>query len=277
MRIWVDGRVLESPEEPVLSALDHGFVVGDGVFETLLALDGRPFALTRHLDRLAKSALGLGLDAPDLDRVREGVDAVLAGTTPSYGRVRVTMSSGPGPLGSPRGDAPYTYVVAAHEIAPISGTAAVATVPWPRNERGALSGVKSTSYAENALMVEHAIARGATEAIMPNTRGNVCEGTGSNIFYEHNGRLMTPTLASGCLAGITRALVLEWCGGQIEVVEEDGPIERLAETTEAFITSSARNVMGLHRIDDRELPAPGPLTAAAAAMFEARMRDDLDP
>lgn len=275
--MWVNERLVETPEKPVLSALDHGFVVGDGVFETLLVTDGNPFALTRHLDRLTRSATGLGLARPDTDLVRAGIDAVLDGWTSAFGRLRITVSSGPGPLGSPRGDGPATYVVVAEPMDAPSGTTAVVTVPWPRNERGALAGIKSTSYAENALMVEHAWARGATESLMPNTRGDVCEGTGSNVFYEQEGRLVTPTVDSGCLAGVTRALILEWCAGQVDIVEEDGPMDRLAHSREMFVASSTRNAMGVHRIDDYPLPAPGPLTAAVSEIFERRMREELDP
>ena len=95
------------------------------------------------------------------------------------------------------------------------------TVPWPRNERGALAGLKTTSYAENVVALAEARRRGGTEAIFANLAGHLCEGTGSNVFYVVDGELRTPTLASGCLAGVTRALVLEWCGG----VEVDEPIE----------------------------------------------------
>lgn len=277
MRAWVNGRLLDSPGEPAISAVDHGFVVGDGIFETALVIEGRPFALTRHLERLTRSAIGLGLAEPDLGAVRAGIEAVLDGQPDPFARLRITVSSGPGPMGSPRGDGPQTVAVLAEPIDAPTGSTAVVTVPWPRNERGALAGIKSTSYAENALMVEHARARGATESLLPNTRGEVCEGTGSNVFYEHRGRLATPTLDSGCLAGVTRALVLAWCAADIEIVEEDGPMERLADSAEMFVTSSTRNVMGVHALDGRTLPAPGPLTRLVSQIFERRMREEIDP
>ncbi len=116
-------------------------------------------------------------------------------------------------MGSGRGDGPATLVVAYCAIDAGPASTAVSTVPWPRNERGATAGLKTTSYAENVIALAHAAERGGTEAIFANTVGHLCEGTGSNVFYVVDGELRTPTLACGCLAGVTRALVIEWCGG----------------------------------------------------------------
>ena len=113
---------------------------------------------------------------------------------------------------------------------------------------------------------------GASEAIFANTIGNLCEGTGTNIFVEYEGRLVTPPLSSGCLAGVTRALVVE----AMAVEELDVPVEILQTTTEAFLTSSTRDVMPIDRIDDRSM-VPGPLTAAAMTAFADLVADSVDP
>ena len=97
--------------------------------------------------------------------------------------------------------------------------------PWPRNERGALAGVKTTSYAENVVALSYARQQGAAEAIFGNLAGNLCEGSGTNVFVVAGGRLVTPPLSAGCLAGVTRGLVIEWAGA----VEEDLPLSALAE------------------------------------------------
>src|SRR5690606_36162816 len=110
------------------------------------------------------------------------------------------------------GDSSPTLLVAVAEMPERPETTAVVTVPWTRNERGALTGLKTTSYAENVRALAYAAERGCSEAIFGNTVGDLCEGTGSNIFVVVDGRLLTPPLSSGCLAGITRALVLEWYG-----------------------------------------------------------------
>lgn len=281
MRAWLNGRLLDDPAVPALSVIDHGVTVGDGVFETVKVVAGRPFALTRHLDRLAASATGLGLTVPDPEDVRAGVAAVLEGWELPLGRLRITYTGGPGPLGSGRGDAAPTLAVVADAVPPREETTAVVTVPWPRNERGAVAGLKTTSYAENVVALAHAQRRGASEAILGNTAGNLCEGTGSNVFYVLDGELWTPTLASGCLAGITRALLLEWYGAApvagVPLREADAPLDVLGRAEEVFLVSTTRDVQAVRRCDDRELQAPGPVTAACMRLWNEREAADSDP
>ena len=277
MRTWLNGRLLQSPDEASISVLDHGLVVGDGVFETIKIEQNRPFALTRHLDRLVRSADGLGIGRPDVDAIREGIAQTVDGQDLGFGRIRITVTSGRGPLGSPRGDGELTQVVVAEPATRPSEVASIVTVPWPRNERGALSGLKTTSYAENALMIEHAIAKGASEAVMPNTLGQLCEGTGSNIMYVVGDRLVTPTLAAGPLAGVTRGLVLQWCAGELDVVEEDAPIEVLRTAEEIILVGTTRDVQAIGRVDDRELDAPGPITRKAQEIWARESAKSIDP
>jgi branched-chain amino acid aminotransferase len=277
MRAWLNGRLLESPEERAISVLDHGMIVGDGVFETIKIENGAPFALTRHLDRLVRSARGLGIGTPDIAKIREGVAATIEGEDYPFGRIRVTVTSGVGPLGSPRGKNGLTNVVITEACPQPSDITAIVTVPWPRNDKGAIVGLKTTSYAENALMVEHALARGASEAVMPNTGGMLCEGTGSNIFYVLGDQLVTPTLESGCLAGVTRALVLEWCQGELDVVERDEPIEILQRADEVILVGTTRDVQAISRVDERDVAAPGPVTARAQEIWARESAKHIDP
>lgn len=273
MRAWVNGRILDDPTGPALPVTDHGFTVGDGVFESVKVVDGRPFALTRHLHRLRASAHGLGLPPVDVARVREGVGAVLDGRLLPLGRIRITYTGGEAPLGSGRGSATPTLVVVADTMKPGEGPTSVVTVPWARNEKGALAGLKTTSYAENVVALARAAEQGATEAIFPNTAGNLCEGTGSNVFYVVDGELRTPTLASGCLAGVTRALVLEWYGGR----EVDEPIEVLERAEEIFLVSTTRDVQAVRRCDGLDLEAPGPVTQEAARVWAKKEAENPDP
>lgn len=273
MRAWVNGRLLDDPQAPGIGVTDHGFTVGDGVFEALKVVDGRPFALTRHLARLGRSASALGLPDPDLDGLHDAVDQVLAAEHLPLGRIRITYTGGPAPLGSGRGDAAPTVVVVAAALQPAPVTTAVVRVPWPRNERGALAGVKSTSYAENVVALTEATQRGASEAIFANLAGNLCEGTGSNVGYVVGGEVRTPTLASGCLAGVTRDLLLEWC----DVVEIDEPIEVLDTAEEVFLLSTTRDVQGVHRMDEREVAAPGPVTRQLRDVWATQESRHPDP
>lgn len=274
VKVWVDGALVDD-EQARVSVYDHGLTTGDGVFETVKVVDGRTFALSRHLARLAHSARGLELPEPDLDRVREGVVELLrAGDVPEVARLRVTYTGGVSPLGSDRGEAGPTLVLALAPMSPRAEACDVAVVPWPRNERGALAGLKTTSYAENVLALAYAKRRGAGEAVFANTVGNLCEATGSNIFLVRGGRLLTPPLAAGCLAGVSRGLVLEWVGGE----EEDVPVGALAEAEEAFLTSTSRDVQPVRAVDGRALPAvPGPVTRKAMETFARRAAEDMDP
>ncbi|MFF8486512.1 aminotransferase class IV [Streptomyces antibioticus] len=273
MKLWLDGGLQDAASARV-SVFDHGLTVGDGIFETVKAVDGRTFALTRHLDRLARSARGLGLPEPDLDEVRRACAAVLEANPMPLGRLRITYTGGHGPLGSDRGDRGPTLVVALGESTRRPDSTAVVTVPWTRNERGALTGLKTTSYAENVVALARAHEHGATEALFPNTAGLLCEGTGSNVFVVLDGEIHTPPLASGCLAGITRELTVEWTGAK----ETDLPLDVLERADEIFLTSTLRDVQAVHRVDTRELPGPpGPVTAKAMRIFQERAGDDLDP
>lgn len=272
MRVWCNGSILDDPGQAVISVDDHGLTVGDGVFETLKVVDGVPFALTRHLDRLSTSAAGLGLTEPDPEVVRRAVAEVLTDHL-ALGRLRITWTAGSAPMGSGRGSGPATLVVAADAMVPGDPTTAVARVPWVRNERSAVAGLKTTSYAENVVALARAKESGASEAIFANTLGNLCEGTGSNVGYVVGGEVRTPSLRSGCLAGVTRALLLEWC----EVVEVDEPIGVLDEAEEVFLVSTTRDVQPVHRVDDRELQVPGPVTRGLQEIFAARAAEDVDP
>lgn len=260
MRVWINGELLSDPKAPAVPVTDHGLTVGDAVFEAVKVVDGQPFALQRHLDRLESSAAGLGLVGLDVDAVRRGVAAVLEREPIALGRLRITVTGGNAPLGSGRGSDPLTVIVVASPMDPAPETTAVVTVPWPRNERGALAGLKTTSYAENVVALAQAQAAGASEAVFANLAGNLCEGTGTNVFYVVDGEVRTPSLASGCLAGVTRALLIEWFGA----TEVDEPLAVAAGADEIFLVSTTRDVQGVHRWDDRELAAPGPVTRAAA-------------
>ncbi len=273
---WVDGRLVG--DQPAVRADDHGMTVGDGVFETCKVVDGVAFALSRHLRRLSRSAAGLGLPAPDLELVRGGVSAVLAAAPLAFGRLRITMTGGPGPLGSDRSPVPPTLVVHAAPVPRPAPSAAVVLVPWVRNERSAVAGLKTTSYAENVVALARAHEHGASEALLANTRGELCEGTGSNVLLALDGELVTPPLSSGALAGITRELLLEWAAHEgLVIVERAVPVAELLAAQEVAITSSTRDVQPVHAVDGRPLAAPGPLVARAAALFVRHAGTDPDP
>lgn len=295
IRVWVDGRRVD--EGPALAALDHGVTVGDGVFETAKVLGSQVFALTRHHDRMDRSLRGLGLAPLDRGKVQEGIEAVLADGPIEFGRLRYTITGGPGPMGSDRLGGPMTYIVTAGPAPRPAPETTVAVVPWTRNERAATVGLKTTSYAENVIALAAAKDLGGTEAIFANTAGQLCEGTGSNVFVVLDGTVLTPALHTGPLAGITRALTIEWLTQEgIDVHEDELPLSILTEADEAWITSSTRDVQGISavrvagaasslagQVAAPALPervfgtAPGPVTQRAQEIFARLGVERIDP
>ena len=275
MLVWIGDSLVDERDAHV-SVFDRGLTVADGVFETLKIVDGKPFAVSRHLRRLGDSAGGLGLVAPQSDLVRHAIDEVVAANRAELGgfaRLRITYTAGESALGSDRGTGAPTLLVAASPSKPWPSTTAIATVPWRRNEHSSVVGLKTTSYAENVVALSRAKSRGALEAILANTAGQLCEGTGSNIFIVRDGVAATPGLTSGALPGITRELVLEWT----DAVEAELSMNDLVNADEVFLTSSTRDVHPVHAVDDAQHSAPGPVTAAIAEIFAQRSLEDLDP
>ncbi|GAA3551016.1 aminodeoxychorismate lyase [Microlunatus spumicola] len=271
--IWVDGQLYADPKDARVPATDHGLVVGDGVFEALKVTPAGPFAVRRHLDRLERSAAAMGLPAPDRAAVREGIDAVLADRRFANGKVRITYTGGDGPLGSQAAYGRPMLVVAAAAMTLPPVSTDVVTAPWRRNEHGALTGVKSTSYGENVRGLAYAHAHDCGETVFRNTAGNVCEGTGTNVFCVFGDEVVTPPLSAGPLAGITRDLLLEW----FPVTERDLTLEEALGADEVFLTSSLRDVQLVERWDGHAFTGLGAVTTRAAAVFAERSAGDLDP
>ncbi|WP_395744735.1 aminotransferase class IV [Prosthecobacter sp.] len=275
---WINGRIVSTAEARI-SPFDHGILVGDGVFETLVARRGRPFTPTRHWRRLVASAQAMNITPPEFDAYLSAMLATMQANDLTEARVRVTLTSGDGPLGSDRGESPPTMTVAATPLKPWPPTDTVMTVPWTRNERGALAGIKSISYGDNVRALALAHGEGAGEAIFANTRDELCEGTGTNIFIVAAGKVHTPPLSSGCLAGVTRALVLEACAAAGIAVDETAiPIAMLHTCDEAFLTSSTRDVHPLAKIDQRPMPGvSGAITQRVARAFQDFVAGRDDP
>ena len=269
MIVWHNGGLVPLADARV-SPLDAGFTSGAGVFETLVAYEGEPFAFALHHERLLGSARAYGLAVPAADELLAACRAVLAANQPcARARVRVTVTGGETPMGTGLLGGRPTVLVAAAPAPAITGPARMALVPWTRNERGALAGVKSTSYGENLIALAEARRRGADEALFLNNHGHVSEGAVSNIWFAAGGRLHTPGLDSGCLAGVTRHLVLQCCAALGREVEQSPqPLDALLAADEVFLTSSLREVQAVAAIDGRQWPeAPGPITASLQRAF----------
>lgn len=272
MKAWV-GDALVDLDAATIPVDDRGLTTGDGCFETLKVVRGTPFALTRHLARLRRSCAALGIVPPDDELLRHGVAAVVAANGEGVGRARITVTAGRAPLGPHRGASPPGLFVLTGPPRVLPPVSSAAVCPWARNERSPLAGVKATSYGENVVAQRWAEERGCDEALFANTRGELCEGTGSNVFVVVDGELRTPPLTAGCLAGVTRDLVRELGA----VAEVPIPIGDLAQAAEVFLTSSTRDIHPVGVLDGRELVAPGPVTAALQERWRAMVARTLDP
>jgi len=267
--MWVNGELVPAGQATI-PALDHGLTVGDGVFEAVKVARGKAFMLEPHIERLERSATGLGIDFPGQAVVNQAAEAVLAANAlllrDTDAVLRITLTAGVGQVGSGRlAKATPRLLMALTHLPPPSPTTRCITVPWRRNSHGALTGLKTTSYAENALALARAKEAGASEALFANSEGQLCEGTGSNVFLVLDGELITPPLQDGLLSGITRALVIEWS----KVTEQSVPLKALFQASEVFLTSTGRCVQGVTAIDDQVVGsgALGAITAQVAETF----------
>ncbi len=266
--IYLNGELVQQ-ETATVSALDRGLLYGYGLFETMRSYGGRVFRLEQHYQRLRDGAARLAMDVPlTLHQLSDAVEAVLDRNELSDARVRLTLTAGAeGAAGS--------VILLAREVTEYPrqlyrrGISALVT-SVRRNETSFLSGVKSLNNLDNVLAREEAHRQGAGEAILLNTRGFVVEGSASNVFLVLDGRLVTPNLSSGCLAGITRQAVLELADAAgLEAVESEVELAAFAVASEAFLTGSVMEVMPLTRLDDGPIGSgrPGPVTGRLGRLY----------
>lgn len=259
--LWCNGQWLDAWDFPA-APTDRGLMHGLGLFETMLAVHGKPVFAERHLERLLESCSRLGWKpaVPDLDgTISELISVNDLGS--GRARIRLAVSAGSGRVQDLSLGTDHLVWITATAAAEPPATTCANLSTWRRNEHSALAGLKSASYAENLIALEQADRLGFEETVFLNTSGNVCEAATSNVFLVHDGVLRTPSLASGCLPGITRAVVIDLAAGLgIPCEEADLEAPALDEADEIFLTSSIRGVMGLSRFGGRCLP-PGPVTA----------------
>ena len=279
--VSIDGRV-GSPEEVTLKVTDNGFVFGDSAYETLRTYGGRPFELDRHLKRLRRSIALLGFELPTSDdEIKARIDACLSFARNGESYLRVIVSRGVGDMSYRFERIPEPTVAMYvkplepnHEALFEKGAAAV-IVSIRRNPVEALNpAIKASNLLNNALATREAYAKGAFEAILLNTRDEVAEGAGSNVFIVKDGRLLTPPLACGLLAGITRELVLEIAAATGVAFEERVlSAEDLRTADELFITSTLKELLPMVTLDGAPVGSgvPGPVTKALLRAYRARI------
>ncbi len=272
--VSIDGSLV-APDEARVSVYDRGFLYGDGVFETLRTYRGVPFALNEHIERLEGSASAVGITLPISRRelVRETIEAVRAAGNPES-TIRILITRGQGPLRlDPSGATSPLRVILVEPFTPPPAAIyrdGVATITT-RTERAAdaAPGAKVTNYLASMLAMQRAHAAGAHEALLLDAAGRVLEGATSNCFVVIDGELLTPPEAA-ILAGITRAHVLALAPG-CGIAVRRGSIGRaeLEGASEAFLTSTLREIVPVTRVDDVVIGdgAPGPITRRLHAAF----------
>jgi branched-subunit amino acid aminotransferase/4-amino-4-deoxychorismate lyase len=248
---------------------DRGLLLGDGLFETMVWIDGTLPHLAAHLARLTAGCEVLGLPAPEPEAAAALCRAApgQAGITAGRAAVRLTLTAGSGGRGLDRPDAPAPRLVAtAAASTPPSGPASLCLSSVRRNEGSPASRLKSLAYLDNVLARQQARAAGADEAVMLNNRGELACATAANLFWIRNDVIHTPDLACGVLDGITRGRVLASARTLgIEARLTALPVEALAEADAAFLTNSLIGVRAVSRFEDRSYathPLIGQLAAA---------------
>jgi branched-chain amino acid aminotransferase len=280
--VYLDGTLVDEGAARIAPD-DRGFLLGDGLFETLRARGGSFFRPRAHLDRLAASAERLGIPLPeDIDVLERALSATLAANRleAADAVVRLTLTRGAGPRGVLPPDKPTpTLLIAAYPLeappgapGPAPGTpATLHTVnEIRRNERSPLATLKSLNYLDGVLARSAAHGAGADEALLLNTKGRIAEASAANFFLVENGDLATPPPSEGVLPGITRAVVLE-LADELGLPVREEPLEpgRIETAAEGFLTNAVIGLRPVGAVDANQFAAPGPVTVSLVAAFDA--------
>ena len=287
--VYVNGTIAAA-DQAVVPVYDHGFVYGEGVYETLRTYNTVPFLFDRHVRRLRQSARLIDLDVPFDDEMlarwmQDTVDAAEQ-TDAADGRewyIRVLLTRGVGELSYDikATPAPSLVIIVKPNEEPPERIARdgirISLVDILRNHPGSVSPrIKSNNLLNNALAMQAAYRRGAEEALMCNYRGELSECSQSNFFMVRDGVALTPKSAAGLLEGITRAFLFE-VGQDVGVPVRDEVLDPkdLDSADEAFITSTTRELSPVTRIDDRVIGGgkPGPITLKLWDGYKRRAQD----
>ncbi|MFT3990805.1 MAG: aminotransferase class IV [Luteolibacter sp.] len=246
--IWCNG---EWRTDLAASPLDRGHLLGLGLFETLLAVDGKVRHAGRHLLRLAHGCERLGWEVPfpNLQDVMAEL-LVRRGLETGRARVRLALTAGSGAFDDLSQGDDFRLWITAFPAPEPPMTVTTVLSPWPRNEHSPLVGIKCASYAENLIALDYARRQGVDEVIFLNTAKNLCETATANLFIVKGEEIFTPSLDSGCLPGIGREILLD----ETHALEGALTLEDLHAADEVFFTSSTRGAVPIVRVGERHFP-----------------------
>ncbi len=280
--VYVNGRITDAREATV-PVFDHGFLYGEGIYETLRTYGRRPFLFDRHMRRMRRSAALLALELPLSDaELLACVDRTLAAAEEvdeAYIRILVTRGVGELSYAPAVCPEPTLVIIVKPLVLPpeawFTDGIRLSTVSVRRNHPQALNPmIKSNNLLNNALAMQEALRLGADEALMLNQAGEVVECSQSNVFIVKDGVTLTPPLSAGLLPGVTREFVLELADeAGTEAREARIRPEDVTAADEVFITGTTRDVMPVREVDNRTVGdgAPGPVTRRLAEVFRTRV------
>ncbi len=266
--VLLNGRIGDAGA-PLIAAGQFALLSGWGVFSTLRVAGGIPFAFERHWDRMERDAAKLRVPFPqDRESVYGSILKLIEANGAKEAALRIVVARNHGGVWNGVAESSANWIALTMELRDWGQGARLTVCPNARYSGGRFRGVKSTSCGENMATLDEARARGFDEALLLNERGEVCECTSANIFVVRDGRVWTPPLESGCLAGVTRDLLLgEIAVDRIPVAEKTLLIKDLEEADEMFISSTTRGVLPVLSINGRPSPGAGEITRALEAAF----------
>jgi len=265
MKVFIDGKIVDGPQASI-SVFDHGLLYGDGIFEGMRAYGGVPFALERHLARLARGARSLHLTIPGgIAGVREAIAGTLAADGGGDRYMRLVITRGDGPLGLDPTTCPRSRLVcivdtiAVFPKEKLQMGLSLVTSSFRRPGPDVLDPrIKSLNYLNNVQAKGEARRQGADEALMLNAQGQVSEASVANVFVVNDGVLATPPTTDGCLDGITRATVMEMAGELgIPCLERTLGRTDFFGGDEAFLTGTGAGIVPIGMLDGETIGCGG--------------------
>lgn len=245
------GTAAESKLAPTVAGLLYGW----GVFTTLRIYNGRPFAFELHWKRLLLHAEKARVSVPlDFKQARRALEQLIDANSVEQGRARLTLLKGEaGPWRIEPALESEFFIFTAPEPPRVREGLALTLSPYRVLSTSLLAGTKQTALVENLFALDEARSRGFNEAVLLNERGEIVSATAANIFWVQGDEVFTPSLSTGCVAGVTRHLVHEiavrW---KLHVIEGGFPIQRLLDAREIFLTSTAREIAIVASFDAKE-------------------------
>ena len=287
----VNGTISDGASATI-SVFDHGFLYGEGVYETLRTYNGEPFLFDRHMQRLRASAAMLRLDVPfsDAELLKRSADTMQAAHlgkqadgTMAEAYIRILLTRGIGDLTYDPAATPVPSLVFIVKPLPVPSEAQFTTgvkvcmVDIIRNHPQSVNPlIKSNNLLNNALCMQQAMRKGGVEGVFRNYKGELSECSQSNLFIVKNGVVRTPPLDAGLLAGITRGFVFEIGAAEgVKVEEARLRDDDLFGADEAFFTSTTKELMPVVEVDDRTIGSgrPGPITQTLLAAYRRRANE----